>query len=68
MGEFTGLEEASVVWELAGKTDNEPVYQEMPRTSMPLSGTLSYHVRSGGHDITPYDWQQFVTFADKFIK
>ncbi|HIH9732615.1 TPA: hypothetical protein ACYU9E_005362, partial [Klebsiella pneumoniae] len=50
------------------KTDNEPVYQEMPRTSMPLSGTLSYHVRSGGHDITPYDWQQFVTFADKFIK
>ncbi|EPZ0952967.1 hypothetical protein ACXJ86_000592 [Escherichia coli] len=50
------------------KTDNEPVYQEMPRTSMPLSGTLSYHVRSGGHDITPYNWQQFVTFADKFIK
>ncbi|VDR26260.1 Uncharacterised protein [Raoultella terrigena] len=68
VGEFTGLKEASVVWELAGKTDNEPVYQKMPRTCMPLSGTLSYHVRSGGHDITSYDWQQFLTFADKFVK
>lgn len=68
VGEFTGLKEASVMWELAGKTDNESVYQEMPRTNMSLSGTLSYHVRSGGHDITPYDWQQFLTFADKFVK
>lgn len=68
VGEFTGLKEASVVWKLAGITDNEQDYGEMPRVNMPLSGTLSYHVRSGGHDITPYDWQQFLTFADKFIQ
>lgn len=67
VGEFTGLKEASVVWKLAGITDNEPDYGERPRVNMPLPGTLSYHVRSGGHDITPYDWQQFLTFADKFI-
>lgn len=68
VGEFTGLKEASVVWKLTGKTIDDPDYSEMPRTNMPLSGTLSYHIRSGRHNISSYDWQQFLTFADKFIK
>ncbi len=67
-GEFTGLREASAVWKLSRKIDRLPGYEAMPQTDKPLSGVLSYHIRSGGHDITPYDWQQFLYFADKFIK
>ncbi|MFU0888290.1 alpha/beta hydrolase family protein [Kluyvera sichuanensis] len=68
VGEFTGLKKASVVWKLAGKIDSAPEFDKMPRLNTPLLGTLSYHIRSGGHSITSYDWQQFLTFADRFIR
>jgi len=52
-----------------------PVYQllgrfglasgEMPEVSTPLHGGLiGYHVRPGGHDLTLYDWERFLDFAD----
>ena len=42
---------------------------ELPENDAPeQSGYIGYHVRSGGHDITPYDWRQFVKFADKHLK
>jgi hypothetical protein len=37
----------------------------MPPLDRPLvEGRRGYHVRSGGHNLTPYDWQRFMDFAD----
>ncbi|MDH5603235.1 MAG: acetylxylan esterase [Cyclobacteriaceae bacterium] len=42
---------------------------EMPPVDQPLKeGTLGYHMRTGKHDITLYDWTQYMDFADKYFK
>ena len=38
---------------------------QMPPVDQPLkTGTIGYHLRSGKHDVTDYDWQQYLDFAD----
>jgi (4-O-methyl)-D-glucuronate---lignin esterase len=38
----------------------------MPSLDQPAQqGHISYHVRSGGHGLTEYDWEQYMNFADK---
>jgi hypothetical protein len=42
---------------------------EMPDINKPYQdGYIAYHVRSGDHDLTYYDWEQFIRFTDKFFK
>jgi len=38
----------------------------MPPPEKPLqNGAIGYHLRTGKHDLTLYDWQQYMSFADK---
>ena len=38
----------------------------MPAVDSPVHiGRIGYHIRSGGHDLTEYDWIQYLNFADK---
>lgn len=60
-GEFLGLQGAEPVYRLFGCQDL-PV-QEMPDVGTPVWDTLGYHIRSGGHDLTAYDWEQLLRFA-----
>jgi hypothetical protein len=39
-----------------------------PAPDMPIGQTIGYHLRTGKHAITLYDWQQYVGFADRHFK
>lgn len=42
---------------------------EQPALDTPCQeGNVAYHVRTGPHNILRYDWDQFMNFADKYLK
>ena len=65
-GEFLSAKHASPVYELLGKKGLPA--EEMPGIDQPVTGTIGYHIRSGKHDVTEYDWNQYLDFADKHLK
>ena len=71
-GEFLGLAHATPVYQLYGYEGFGP--DEWPGlgpsgVERPLSkGRTGYHIRAGRHEILLYDWQQYLSFADRFLK
>ena len=63
-GEFwTGMF-ASPAWELYGKKGLVGS-EGFPGADKPLQkGCVSYHMRTGIHNLTPYDWNRYMDFAD----
>jgi len=66
-GEFLSGVFASPVYALFG-LQGLPA-KEMPAVNQPIqTGAIAYHIRPGKHDITHYDWEQYLNFADKYFK
>jgi len=65
-GEFLACKHADAVYRLLGLKGLEA--DRMPGLDRPIkSGKIGYHVRSGGHNLTGYDWRQFMDFADMHL-
>ena len=42
--------------------------QQMPPPDTPvIDGLLGYHIHTGKHAITRYDWLQYIRFADIYL-
>jgi hypothetical protein len=66
-GEFLALAASSPAFGLFGEAAIAP--DAMPPLDTPIVvGRRGYHVRTGGHDLTPYDWDRFADFADRVWK
>ncbi|MCC7523885.1 MAG: hypothetical protein IT250_03625 [Chitinophagaceae bacterium] len=61
-GEFLSAKNAGPVYalyHLKGITS-----ETMPSVNQPTGEMIRYHIRTGKHDVTLYDWQQYLNFTD----
>ncbi len=65
-GEFLSAFYASPVYQLFGKKGIPT--SEMPAVNQPIQNTVAYHIRTGGHNVTAYDWQQYIKWAKEQLK
>lgn len=65
-GEFLAAKAVTPVYELYGKQGIRE--DSMPRLGQAVGDVVAYHVRPGGHNVTAYDWQQYLSFIDKELQ
>ena len=66
LGEFLALKAAGPVYRLfsAGGVPAD----EMPPLDHSTHGQLGYHHRTGGHDVTAFDWDEYLDFCDVHLR
>jgi len=65
-GEYLAAYHAGPVYRLLGKT--ALAGEQMPPIDEPLTdATVGYHIRTGKHDVTAWDWERYMDFADRHM-
>ena len=65
-GEFLGAMHTEPVYRLYGKTGLGT--STFPGLNQSIGQTVRYHDRTGKHDVTDYDWYQYLRFADELVR
>ena len=66
-GEFLSLQEASKVYALYG-LDTLQGYSFPAVNEHLWKGNCGYHIRTGIHDVTDFDWESYIGFANEKLK
>ncbi|NNM30503.1 MAG: acetylxylan esterase [Akkermansiaceae bacterium] len=64
-GEFLALRHAAPVYALYH--DDPLGVDEQPAPGRPAGRVMRYHLRTGRHDITEWDWRHYLDFADRWM-
>jgi len=64
-GEYLSGHYATPVYELYGKQGLPNL--GLPQVNQPTFNTIGHHIRSGGHGVTDYDWEQYMKFAKTHV-
>ncbi len=62
-GEFLSAKAAGEVYALFGKPGVG--VETQPDVNTPVGDFIGYHIRTGKHDVTAFDWEQYLSFADR---
>jgi hypothetical protein len=65
-GEFLSAQNTASVYQLYGKTGLESL--AFPGLNSPIGKQVRYHIREGIHDMTAYDWEQYVKFVRELVQ
>ena len=65
-GEFLAAYHVTPLYNLFGKEGITTA--QMPEVNSPIQNTVAYHIRTGKHDVTMYDWEQYIKWVKKFIE
>lgn len=64
-GEFLAAKGAEPVYALFGLTG--PTIRDVPSIHTPTGDAVRYHIRTGPHSMTDYDWTCYLNFADRWL-
>jgi len=64
--EFLGALAVTPVYRFLGSTGLPST--KWPAVNQPVLGRVSYHVRSGAHSVTDFDWEQYLRFCNAYVK
>ncbi|MDG1895769.1 MAG: acetylxylan esterase [Fuerstiella sp.] len=65
-GEMLSLYHAGPVFELLGRSGLPS--NDVATVNKPIQTDVAYHIRTGKHDVTDFDWTQYMNFADLHLK
>jgi hypothetical protein len=65
-GEFLAAKGAAPVYDLLLGAGTAGLPDDMPPSDKSVGQRIGYHIRAGKHDVTAYDWQQYLNFAERY--